>query len=429
MMAMLFTVLLGSAAAILGYSGYYLNRNYYILTIEKILDTEFSYLKVADKNKNLLNALNEHIKNEDRIYFVTDKDNQFLMGNIKKIPNKLNYLHKKIGYFIPEGHTKKFATKIYNLPSRKNILIGVDMSYLIYTERVILWMGAATILLMLIVIIVSYLISNFVVNKTNLIAETARNIMDTGDLSRRITIDSRWDDLGNMAFVLNGFLGRIEELMEGIKRVSDNIAHDLRTPLTRLRNQLELLKDESNEKPLQTDTLIKEADHILDTFQALLRISKIENIASREYFITCDLSKILCDVIELYEPLAVAKNIVITSNIDVKIEYTGDMNLLFQMFANLLDNAIKFTPPYGDLIISLSNDEDGDIFISIEDSGGGIPINEQKFIFDRFYRGEKSRTTDGNGLGLSLVYAVLRLHQGKIFLQNTSKGLQILIKL
>jgi signal transduction histidine kinase len=428
MMAMLFTVLLGSAASILGYTGYYLNRNYFILTIEKIIDTEFSYLRAADKNNHLSQFLSEHLSKEDRIYFVTDNNHKFLMGNIKTVPIKLSRLNEEVFYFIPEGRKEKFATKSYQLSPQKNILIGADMSYLIYTEVVILWMGAATILLMMLVVIASYLISNFVVRRTNIIAETARDIMDTGDLSRRITIDSRWDDLGNMAYILNLFLGRIEELMEGIKRVSDNIAHDLRTPLTRLRNHLEILKGNPDEVRGHTDSLIKEADHILDTFQALLRISKIENLTSREFFISCDLSQILRDVIEFYEPLAAEKNILITSYLPHHSAFVGDINLLFQMFANIIDNSIKFTPAHGEIILNLT-EETRNYTISIEDSGGGIPLNEQKFVFDRFYRGEKSRTTDGNGLGLSLVNAVLKLHKGKIFLQNTSKGLQTLIKL
>jgi signal transduction histidine kinase len=427
MMALLFTIMLGMASGILGYSGYYLNRNHFILGMEEILDTEYGYLKSAQTHGQLQTVLNERLKNPNRIYLLTHNDQKFVLGNIKSYPADINKLKDGLIYFTDESTQNIFAAKSYNLEMGLTILIGSNMSDLIYTERVILWMGGATILLMMLVIIVSYLISTFVVSRTNHIAETARAIMQTGDLSQRIAIDSRWDDLSNMAYVLNNLLSRIEELMLGIRRVTDNIAHDLRTPLTRLRNNLETFgKSVGN---AQMDNLMNDADHILSTFQAVLRISKIENAPSKEYFKNCDLKDILNDVIELYEPLATEKSVNIQANLAADAPYLGDTNLLFQMYANLLDNAIKFTPSGGHVQISLFKNDTQKYVTTIEDSGMGIPEDDRKYVFDRFYRGEKSRSSEGNGLGLSMVQAIVRLHNGKISLESPVKGLKVLVLL
>ncbi len=426
-MALLFTVVLGIASGILGYSGYYLNRNHFILGIEEILDTEYSYLKSAEARGQLEVVIKDRLNNPNRIYFLTKGDHDVISGNILAYPSLTNYLKDGLVYFTRENTDDYYAAKIYSMNDEYQILIGSNMSDLIYTERVILLMGAVTILLMMLVIIVSYLISTFVVSRTNNIAETARAIMQTGDLSQRIVIDSRWDDLSNMAFVLNNLLARIEELMLGIKRVTDNIAHDLRTPLTRLRNNLETLHhDTPDEKTLN---LIGEADHILSTFQALLRISKIENAHSKEHFGHCDIKNIIADVIDLYEPVAVEKSIALQSELLSSAPYFGEANLLFQMYANLLDNAIKFTPNGGAVSIRLHRNGVYQYVTIIEDSGGGIPETEQKYVFDRFYRGEKSRSTDGNGLGLSMVKAVVSHHNGIIALENHGIGLRVTLSL
>ncbi len=426
-MALLFTVLLGLASGILGYSGYYLNRNHFILSMEEILDTEYSYLKSAEASGQLQAILNERLDNPNRIYFLTKNKKDFVSGNISVYPDKSQHLKDGLIYFTQEGTANIFAAKSYELGNGLTILIGSNMSDLIYTERVILWMGAATILLMMLVIIASYFISTFVVSRTNHIAETARTIMDTGDLSRRIIIDSRWDDLGNMAYVLNNLLARIEELMTGIRRVSDSIAHDLRTPLTRLRNNLETLSKDVQHNHI--DSLMSEADHILSTFQAVLRISKIENAPSKEHFKNCDIKEIINDVMELYDPLAIEKSIHIESDMVSSAPYFGDTNLLFQMYANLLDNALKFTPAGGKIQISLAQNEDQKYVTVIQDSGVGITKEDQKYVFDRFYRGEKSRSSEGNGLGLSMVQAVVQLHNGQISLESHGKGLGVIITL
>ena len=277
--------------------------------------------------------------------------------------------------------------------------------------------------LMLVVVLVSFGISHFVVSRINRIASIAQNIVETGDLSQRLAIDSRWDDLSNLSLVLNGFLTKIEELMNGVREISNNIAHDLRTPLSGLRSDIEALKHRPVNDEL-IDTVLADVDHILAIFHALLRIANIEKGARSQHMREVDLRKIIQDVAELYEPVAeeseIAFNVTTGANLTIK----GDGDLLFQLFANLIDNAIKFSPP--NTTISLKVNRDGNqIIASVEDQGPGIADEEKENVFKHFYRSDASRSTPGNGLGLSLVRAVATQHQARIDLDNARPGLRV----
>lgn len=291
------------------------------------------------------------------------------------------------------------------------------------TLNVLICIAAAV--LMLAVIGISFFISVFVVSRTNRIARTAHEIMETGNLAQRIEVDSRWDDLSYLSSVLNRFLERNEDLVEGVQRVSDNIAHDLRTPLTRLRNNLEDLKNQNAGAVADSaEALISEADQLLGTFNALLRIARIET-AQQRYFTPVALDGILSDIVDLYEPVAEQKGMKIKLSAS-PATYNGDKNLLFQAFANVVDNAIKFGAPNTPIDITLAGDQAA-ILCTVRDHGAGIPAEERENVFRRFYRGEQSRTTQGNGLGLSLVQAVIALHGGRIILADANPGLIVKI--
>lgn len=294
------------------------------------------------------------------------------------------------------------------------------------TYNRILWLGSISIFLLLCVALISFALSIFVVNRINIIANTAKRIMITGDLSKRIEIDHRWDDLSNLAYILNDMFARIEQLMQDIRQVSDNIAHDLRTPLTRLRNNLENLKKENHAESENAEKLISEADNLLKTFNALLRITNIEKGKRHSSLTDVNLNDLLKDVAELYEPLAQEKNITLNLKLQT-LSYYGDKDLLFQAFANLLDNAMKFTPENGEIIITLAEIEHKKQIV-ISDTGVGIKDEEKSKVFDRFYRSDASRNTSGNGLGLSLVQAIINLHKGKITLaDNQPNGLKVIV--
>jgi signal transduction histidine kinase len=273
------------------------------------------------------------------------------------------------------------------------------------------------------------IVAGLSVNRIDSINKNVKRIM-SGDLSQRIDGVNQQGDYRELTTNLNLMLDRIQMLMQGIRQVSDNIAHDLRTPLTRLRNNLAQLQDRPDDNTEKTiRNLINEADDLLSTFNALLRISHIESGKQRAGFISVDLKTILLDIIEFYEPLALGKSITMTQNISDGIEIQGDRHLLFQAFANVIDNAIKYTPEGGLLAVGLEI-VDADVKVTISDTGLGIPEQERAKVFRRFFRIEESRSMQpGNGLGLSLVSAAVTLHGGEIVLSDNHPGLNFEISI
>ena len=251
-------------------------------------------------------------------------------------------------------------------------------------------------------------------------ADTANLIISTGDLSKRLEIDSKWDDLSYLSKVLNQMLDKIQQLMMGVQHITDSVAHDLRTPLARLRNNLESISVNDNDE--QIKPMIEEVDHVLKTFNALLSLSSIESGRQSIQFTEFDLKKLVSDAVDFYDPLAHDKNITINvSTIDAV--YLGDRDLFFQAIANLLDNAIKFTPEGGSIEVHMVRDADA-ICILITDSGAGILDCDLDKVFERFYRDVNHMSLPGSGLGLSLVKAILDLHKARIELTNNDPGLQ-----
>ncbi|MEC7577516.1 MAG: HAMP domain-containing sensor histidine kinase, partial [Pseudomonadota bacterium] len=197
-------------------------------------------------------------------------------------------------------------------------------------------------------------------------------------------------------------------------------------PLTRMRNHIEDLQSRSSDPAYES--LLDEADHLLNTFTALLRITRIETEQQRTHFDQISLDQIMSDVISFYAPLAEEKQISLTSSL-IESDIKGDKDLIFQAFANILDNAIKFTPENGTITVKMDMNGPKQIRIIIEDSGHGIKKEDLEKVFDRFYRADMSRNKAGVGLGLSLVRAVISLHKGDITLENSGNGLRIITNL
>jgi signal transduction histidine kinase len=255
---------------------------------------------------------------------------------------------------------------------------------------------------------ISFAVALYVVKRINRMAQTADYIIRTGNLEERLEIDSSWDDLSRLAVVFNHMLDTIESAVNNIKSVSDSIAHDLRTPLARLRNNLEHIDDEK----LRHETTY-EADKLLNMFNSLLRISKLETVHKKEGFCETELSDMVTDVEDLYQPLAEDRDIKLISQLS-KIQFYGDPNLLFQAVANVLDNAIKYTPDGGTVTLQLTATS-SHVIISVNDNGKGVDEHELDSLERRFFQADKSRTCEGNGLGLSLVSAIIKLHKGKLW--------------
>ncbi|CAL8481338.1 sensor histidine kinase [Caballeronia sp. S22] len=250
-----------------------------------------------------------------------------------------------------------------------------------------------------------------------------------GDLSRRLPVHAKNDDLDRLVRVVNDMLDEIERLMHEVKGVCDAIAHDLRTPLTRLIGSLERAQRRAmNEAEYRAtiDDVITEAFGIQRTFNAMLRISEIESGARREHFAEVDLGAVAADVFEFYEPAADERKISFTLHRDESSRFAtqGDANLLFEAVANLTENAIKFAPAEGHVEIELFRNQD-DMGIRVIDDGPGIALEERDAVLRRFYRGEASRHTPGSGLGLSLVNAVAGMHGMSVCFEDAQCGCRI----
>lgn len=262
------------------------------------------------------------------------------------------------------------------------------------------------------------------------VQQTARTIM-AGDLSKRIPLGRRRDEFYDLAKTLNGMLGRINALMVDMRQVTDNVAHDLRTPLTRLRARLEMaLNDpQPNTENLQETIAdaIEDADSLLGTFNALLQISRLESGLSHFTLDEVDMSGICRDIQELYAPLAEDKGAKMAFELE-PVRVQGHPQLLSQLVANLIDNAIKYCDSKSGLITLTVGQISGRAQLTVSDNGPGIPSRAREKVFDRFTRLDYSRSTPGNGLGLSLVRAVMKLHQGTIRLDDNHPGLRVILE-
>ena len=431
-MAALFTLLLGASALLLGYYLYDFGEQNFIRESEAAIDTEMQHslsemvgMTEADRIAYIQRKSEE---TNNPLYLLQLADETTVAGNMQSLPKEVERLsYGVIGFTLErDSDAREMAAKIHTFDDGVRLLIGRDITDIIASRDQLGFITTLVMAFMLMVVGVSFFISVFVVGRINSIAATARQIMETGDLSKRIEVEGSWDDLSNLAQILNQLLEKIERLMQGIRDVSDSIAHDLRTPLTRLRNQLEALDTGKND-PQAVHLALAEADGLLSTFQSLLRIANVEKGKRYQAFTDVDLAQIVQDVIELYQPLAEEKDMQIAADVLPQAPYHGDRDLLFQAIANLLDNAIKFAPSGSAILVCLSQD-DAALLLEIADSGCGVNKLERGKLFDRFYRAEQSRSSQGSGLGLSLVKAVTDLHQADITLEDNQPGLRVTIR-
>jgi signal transduction histidine kinase len=272
--------------------------------------------------------------------------------------------------------------------------------------------------------------SGRLMRKIEMVSETSRNIIE-GDLGRRVPITRAGDEFDHLAASINTMLDRIQTLMNELRQVTTDIAHDMRTPLTRLRQRLELAQRSSEDAEAMRETLVVtmgEIDVILGIFGALLRIAQIESGARKSGFKIVRLSELLYTVIELYRSAAEEKDQTLEERIERDLLVRGDHELLMQLFANLIENAVRHAPNGAQIAVSAQR-ADGRVRVSVADNGPGIPDNMQAKVLQRFFRLENSRTTPGNGLGLSLASAIVKLHDATIALSDNKPGLRVTVSL
>ncbi len=366
--------------------------------------------------------------NAKSIYLFTTDDYLKLAGNISTWPEEaqtqsgwINFtLDDSVGWSGPERLAR---ARVFEVQGGLRLLVGRDVDDLTTLKRLIEtainWGMGITLALAL---LGGFMMSRSTTRRIEVINNTSRKIMN-GHLSLRIPTRGTQDDFDQLAENLNQMLDRIVYLMEGIRHVSDSIAHDLRTPLTRLRNQLEntLMSVDNDEAREQAGRAVAEADQLLATFNALLRIARLETRGNAADMKQVSLGLLVGDACELYEALAEDKHQQFRQEVEQQVMIEGDRDLLFQMVSNLIDNAIKYTPEGGEIRVVVKVEGREAVF-EVSDSGIGIPDSEKDQVFQRFYRVGKSRSLPGNGLGLSLVSAVAEIHQGRIVLSDNHPG-------
>lgn len=373
--------------------------------------------------------------------FFIEHDGQKIAGNLSEIPQQKNQRRAKhlievdAGQLIDDSSPIKpkgeILGKTITLPNQTKVFIGKN-SYDATKRREDILDALSTALLFLLIFgLVGGLIISFQsIKRIDRISRVSQSI-NAGDLHLRIPISEHNDDIEEVSRNLNNMLDRIDGLMTGMREVTNNIAHDLRTPLTRLRANIETISRKGKgEIREEAEKALEETDNLLNTFSSLLRISHVESgagVLQKEYL---NLSAIISEVMDFYDVLAEEKSQHLNLAIDENIMIYADKSLISQAIVNLFTNAVKYTPEKGHIRISLTADKNVSFaeFI-IHDSGRGVPEEELDKITQRFYRLEKHRAVEnGNGLGLSMVKAIVEAHQGKLIFENDI-GLKAIIRL
>jgi signal transduction histidine kinase len=363
----------------------------------------------------------------DGIYLLLDSSSVVLAGNLKNWPPALAGVKGWADFAAPEAAGHPLLRASYEtLSDGSRLLVGQsldDLNRFVGVIKTAVIFGAA--LTFVLAAVAGIGVTRRTVGRIEAINTTTREIMRSG-LRSRIPLRGTRDEWDQLAENLNTMLDRIEELMREIGQVSDNVAHDLRTPLTRLRGRLEKAAHDEPDRERYHTLIVdatRELDAVLATFSSLLRISRIEALDPRGAFGVVDLAQVAGEVAELFDAAAEERGGHVTVESAGRVPVFGDRDLLFEAISNLLDNAIKHGGP-GDVQVTVRNDAHGPS-IAVADRGPGIPREERPHVFKRFYRIERSRSTPGSGLGLSFVAVVARLHRAHIEMEDNSPGLRI----
>jgi signal transduction histidine kinase len=282
------------------------------------------------------------------------------------------------------------------------------------------YFGNALIIVILASTLIGWFMARRALSGVDKVTQTAIAISQ-GELDKRVPVTGQQDEIGRLAQAFNGMLNRIQTLIHQMEEVTDNIAHDLRSPIARIRGIAEgmLTSEPSPEERLpMLGTIIDESDCLLEMINTMLDISEAEAGLARLHPEKIDTAALVRDVCELFQPMAEEKGIKLTIQLTEGLYVSGDLRKLQRVLANLLDNALKYTPAGGDVRMSVAAEE-RQLAITIEDTGTGIPEEEVPHIFERFYRGEKSRSAQGNGLGLTLARAFITAHGGRIMVTSS----------
>lgn len=406
--------------------------------IKHRINIEINQAQAAFNSKGLeefKKQISEFLDEEDEglfIYILTDDKGKTIAGNMESFPEDISYSENWLMFDI-DAKNDENATHILAhdaiLNGGYHLLIGYSLKGPDKTKSVMLDVVIASIFLAFaITAIGGAIFSGIIRRRLEEINHICTQVIG-GNLDVKVPLTGGGDEFENLASNINSMLARIAELVNGLKQASDNIAHDLRTPLNRHRIRLENIinhpTDKTNENIKEG---IEEIDNLVETLNSILRISQAQAGVASGHFVEFDLSAVVIDVIDFYEDFSEEKNIVINTNIEGNILINGDKPLITQAIANLIDNAIKYSPVNTEVEISLTKNENLIEFI-VADNGSGIPEEFYEKVKERFFRMEESRTSAGTGLGLSLVDAVATLHKGTLTFSSNNTGLKATLTL
>jgi signal transduction histidine kinase len=383
----------------------------------------------------LANMVGRHAlvaESDEDIFLLTDKDHAYVSGNIKPMPRFDGW--RTIPWrqlpLIGEWKARRSSTAVIGAWSNVKggyLFVGDGNGDIRDAQRLLLKGLSWGIAISLLSAIIGGSILGLNAQKRMRAIEHALNAVSSGQLQERVPRSSASDDIAHVASLINGTLDRLQKLISNLKQVSSDIAHDLRTPISRMRQKLEVVQQATSD--LQTyratvDDALLEIDGIAETFEALLRITEIEAGARRTRFADVDLASLLSNVTDAVTAVAEDRGHSLSASIDssqTNIVF-GDRQLLSQLFINVLENSVEHCKSGARIKVELSRNGDGSE-VKISDNGPGIPLEECEKVFRRLYRLEKSRTTRGSGLGLSLVAAIADLHGAKLSLEDNHPGL------
>jgi signal transduction histidine kinase len=431
------------AAFLLGY--FALNTRRLITDqITQTVDAEITGL-AEQYNQGGIRRLVVVVENRSRrpgssLYLVTTFSGEGLAGNVGSLPQGMltdngwkETIYRRQDETDSAEHNA--LVRVFQLPGGFRLLVGRDLEEREHLYDIVIAAGRWSIAVVVVLGLAGgFFVARRILTRVDAMTETTRVIME-GDLSGRLPVAGTGDELDRLALNLNAMLARIETLMAGLKEVSDNIAHDLKTPLTRLRNRCEeALRGSRNEDEIRAalEATIEESAGLIRTFDALLMIARAESGQARDDMVEFDAAEIAAGVGELYEPLAEEKGIVLEVDASSPVPVRGNRELVSQALANLVDNAIKYATRADDSAarIEVKAVTEGDrVLLTVTDSGPGIPEPMREKVLERFVRLEESRSLPGSGLGLSLAAAVARLHGGALRLEDNAPGLRAVIDL
>jgi len=378
------------------------------------------------------------------LYLLTTAAGEGLAGNVGSLasgilekPGWSETVYRRIDDADTTEHHA--LVRILQLPGGFRLLVGRDLEERERIRDIVIAAGRWSIAVVVVLGLAGgFFVTRRVLKRVDAMTETTQIIMQ-GDLSGRLPIAGTNDELDRLAGNLNAMLDRIEALMRGLKEVSDNIAHDLKTPLTRMRNRCEealRMAEDASQYRAALQNAIEESDALIRTFNALLLIARAESGQASDGMSEFDAAEIARGVGELYEPLADDKGLVLKVDAPAAASVRGNRELVSQALANLVDNAIKYTAPKDvpvngkqpEIVVKAIGEGDR-ILLTVSDPGPGIPEADRSRVVNRFVRLEQSRSLPGSGLGLSLAQAVAHLHGGELWLEDNHPGLRSIIAL